>query len=189
VAAYYDLIPTWEEDLTLCGSETILAAQPAPDDPDAGPVPDADVGDRRPVLAIVDSRGRVRSWGALLGAPHWRAGLAICSASIPAEHLAYLDRRKVDVLVAGDDRVDLKAALAALSDRAVTTVRIDAGPTLTTLAVREGLVDEVSLLAHPVLADTGRPFVDELDAAVELRLVASEERAAGLVWLRYAVVR
>ena len=97
MAAYYDLIPTWEEDLTLCGSETILAAQPTPDDPDAG-------------------------------------------------------------------------------------------PTLTALAVREGLVDEVSLLVHSVLAGTGRSFVDELDAAVELRLVASEERAAGLVWLRYSVV-
>jgi 2,5-diamino-6-(ribosylamino)-4(3H)-pyrimidinone 5'-phosphate reductase len=189
VAAYYDLIPTWEEDVTLCGSETILAAAPQLDLPEAPPVPDPDEGDRRPVLAIVDSRGRVRSWGHLLGAPHWRAGLAVCSESTPAEHLAYLDRHNVDVLIAGEDRVDLKAALAALADRGATTVRIDAGPTLTTLAVRTGVVDEVSLLVHPVLAAAGRSFVDELDAAVELRLLASEERAAGLVWLRYAVDR
>jgi 2,5-diamino-6-(ribosylamino)-4(3H)-pyrimidinone 5'-phosphate reductase len=187
VAAYYELIPTWDEDVTLCGSETILAATPEPDPPGAAPAADPDPSNGRPLLAVIDSRGRVRSWGSLIAAGHWRAGLAVCSATTPPEHLQYLGRHKIEALIAGDDRVDLRATLVALADRGAETVRIDAGPTLNGLALRAGVVDELSLLVHPVLAGGGRSFVDRLDAGVSLRLAASEERAGGLLWLRYAV--
>jgi 2,5-diamino-6-(ribosylamino)-4(3H)-pyrimidinone 5'-phosphate reductase len=188
VAAYYELLSTWEEDVTLCGSETILAAAPEADPPDAAPVPDPDPDDGRPLLAVIDSRGRVRSWSGLIAAGHWRAGLAVCSETTPGEHLDYLGRQNVEGLFAGEDRVDLRATLTALADRGAETVRIDAGPTLNGLALRAGVVDELSLLVHPVVAGEGRSFVDRLDAGVSLRLVASEERAGGLLWLRYAPV-
>jgi 2,5-diamino-6-(ribosylamino)-4(3H)-pyrimidinone 5'-phosphate reductase len=187
VGAYYELIPAWDEDVTLCGSETILAAEPEPDPPDAAPLADADPSDRRPLLAVIDSRGRVRSWSRLIASGHWRAALAVCSSTTPADHVDYLGRQNVDTLVAGGDRVDLEATLAALAERGMETVRIDAGPSLNGLALRAGVVDEVSLLVHPAIVGDGRSFVDGLDAAVGLRLVASDERGGGLVWLRYAV--
>jgi 2,5-diamino-6-(ribosylamino)-4(3H)-pyrimidinone 5'-phosphate reductase len=186
IGAYYELIATWDEDVTLCGSETILAAQPEPDALDAAPSPDPDPGDRRPTLAVIDSRGRVRSWGRLIAAGHWRSGIAVCSAATPPEHLAYLGRQNVDAVIAGDDRVDLEATLVALAERGAETIRIDAGPTLNGLALRAGVVDELSLLVHPVIAGSGRWFVDRLDESIKLRLVSSEDRAGGLVWLRYA---
>jgi 2,5-diamino-6-(ribosylamino)-4(3H)-pyrimidinone 5'-phosphate reductase len=186
VGAYYKLIATWDEDVTLCGSETILAAEPEPDPPDAAPAPDPDEGDPRPILAIIDSRGRVRSWSRLLTAGHWRAGLALCSSATRPQHLEYLARRNVDAVVAGDDRIDLEAVLAALARRGAETVRIDAGPTLNGLALRARVVDELSLLVHPVIAGSGNAYADRLDERIKLRLVSGEERAGGLVWLRYA---
>jgi 2,5-diamino-6-(ribosylamino)-4(3H)-pyrimidinone 5'-phosphate reductase len=186
LGAYYELIATWDEDVTLCGSETILAADPEPDAPDAAPAADPDPADGRPTLAVIDSRGRVRSSSRLIAAGHWRAGLAVCSSTTPPEHLEYLRRGNIDVLVAGDDHVDLEATLGALGERGAETVRIDAGPTLNGLALRAGVVDELSLLVHPVLAGEGRLFVDRLDAGLPLRLVSSQDRDGGLVWLRYA---
>jgi 2,5-diamino-6-(ribosylamino)-4(3H)-pyrimidinone 5'-phosphate reductase len=186
VGVYYDLIASWEEDATLCGSETIVAAAPDPDPPDASPVAEPE-DDERPLLAVVDSRGRVRSWSSLLRGGHWSKGLAFCSAATPPEHLEYLARVGVEPAIGGDDRVDLGRALHELADRGIATVRVDAGPTLNGLALRAGLVDEVSLLVHPTIAGEGRPFVDRLETAARLRLIAEEKRGDGLVWLRYRV--
>jgi 2,5-diamino-6-(ribosylamino)-4(3H)-pyrimidinone 5'-phosphate reductase len=185
VAVYYELIGTWNEGATLCGSETILAAEPQPDPTDAAPPESADPDDGRPLLAVVDSRGRVRSWKRLIRAGHWRAGLALCSNSTPAEHLAYLRDQNIAYEIAGSDRVDLGTALAALAERGVECVRIDAGPTLNGLALRAGLVDELSLVVHPVISGEGRPFADGLDAAVAMRRISSEARGE-LLWLRFA---
>jgi 2,5-diamino-6-(ribosylamino)-4(3H)-pyrimidinone 5'-phosphate reductase len=186
VGVYYDLIASWEEDATLCGSETILAAAPDPDPPDASPVAEPE-DDHRPLLAVVDSRGRVRSWSSLLHAGHWSKGLAFCSAMAPPHHLEYLARVGVETAIGGDDRVDLGWALDELAGRGIATVRIDAGPTLNGLALRAGLVDELSLLVHPTIAAEGRPFADRLETAARLGLVAEERRGNGLVWLRYRV--
>jgi 2,5-diamino-6-(ribosylamino)-4(3H)-pyrimidinone 5'-phosphate reductase len=189
VGTYYDTIATWDEDATLCGSETILAAAAEPDAPDAELPTAAEGDDRPPLLAVVDSRGRVRSWSALLSAGRWSTGLALCSATTPPEHLEYLTSAGVDIAVAGNDRVDLERALGELADRGVDTARVDAGPTLNALLWRAGLVDELSVLVHPAIAGAGRPFLDQMDARVSLRLIAEERRGQGLVWLRYAVAR
>jgi 2,5-diamino-6-(ribosylamino)-4(3H)-pyrimidinone 5'-phosphate reductase len=184
VAVYYELIGTWNEGATLCGSETILAAEPQPDPTDAAPE-GADPDDGRPLLAVVDSRGRVRSWKRLIRAGHWRAGLALCSNSTPAEHLAYLRDQNIAYEIVGSDRVDLGTALASLAERGVECVRIDAGPTLNGLVLRAGLVDELSLVVHPVISGEGRPFADGLDSAVGMRRISSEARGE-LLWLRFA---
>jgi 2,5-diamino-6-(ribosylamino)-4(3H)-pyrimidinone 5'-phosphate reductase len=188
VGAYYELIASWDEDATLCGSETILTAASEPDPPGAEPVA-ADPDDRRPLLAVVDSRGRVRSWRALLGAGHWSMGLAFCSTTTPPEHLSYLAGAGVETAIVGDDRIDLDRALEALGDRGAETVRVDAGPTLNGLALRAGLVDELSLLVHPVIAGEGRRYLDRIGGRVPLLLTAEERRSGGLAWLRYAPAR
>src|SRR5215218_10037860 len=80
VSLYYELIATWNEDVTLCGSGTIFTAATEPDPPDAPPAPAPGPGDDRPLLAVIYSLGGVRSWNRLLSAGHWPAGLALCSA-------------------------------------------------------------------------------------------------------------
>ena len=187
VGVYYGLIETWDEDATLSGSETVLAGAPDPDRPYAQPASAPEPDDDRPLLAVVDSRGRVRSWAALLAAGHWSRGLSLCSAATPPHHLEYLKRVGVEAAIHGDDRVDLPRSLAELADRRIATVRVDAGPTLNGLLLRAGLADELSLLLHPAIAGDGRPFLDRLDTAVRLRLIAEERLDDGLVWLRYLV--
>ena len=59
-----------------------------------------------PLLAIPDSRGRLRVWGKLLREPYWRAGVALCSRATPPEYFTYLDGIGVDYIVTGDERVE-----------------------------------------------------------------------------------
>jgi len=194
VGLYYQLGERWQEDATLVGAETLLAAAdeiPAEEEVEQPPP----VAEGRPLLAIVDSRGRLRSWHHWLRLPHWGGGVALCSQATPAEHLAYLDARGIERLVAGDERVDLAAALEWLAERhGVRTVRVDSGGTLNGALLRAGLVDEVSVLVHPALVGGTSPRslfrapdLQDADGVIALALEAVERPKDDIVWLRYRV--
>jgi 2,5-diamino-6-(ribosylamino)-4(3H)-pyrimidinone 5'-phosphate reductase len=89
--------------------------------------------------------------------------------------------------------VDLAAALLALAEQeGARVVRVDSGGTLVGALLREGLLDELSLLVHPCLAGTaGDRRWSGPDPAPPLALErsASEPLDGGLVWLRYRVLR
>jgi 2,5-diamino-6-(ribosylamino)-4(3H)-pyrimidinone 5'-phosphate reductase len=187
---YYALASTWKEDATLCGSGTILAAPEGrvKEKNEDVPVRKVDPKDKRPLLVVADSRGRVRCWGMLLGAGFWRDGIALCSHRTPARHIDYLRRRGVSLIVTGENRVDLKGALASMRTRyKIRTIRVDSGGTLNAALLRDGLVDEVSLLVHPVLAGTAALplFADATPPKGSLKLFHQERLPRGLVWLRY----
>lgn len=187
---YYSLISTWKEDLTLCGSETALRAGFESWENDGRTDPS------RPLLAIVDSRGRFRSWRRAVPSMYWREGVALCSEATPRSYLEYLRREGVEALVAGGDKVDLRAALERLAEeRSVKVVRVDSGGTLNGALLRAGLVSEVSVMVQPQLIGGSSPSSMYLapdlgpgDVPVRTELMASKELGGGSVWLRYRVL-
>jgi 2,5-diamino-6-(ribosylamino)-4(3H)-pyrimidinone 5'-phosphate reductase len=216
IGLFYELAATWHEDATLAGSGTILAAGGAADEqapgqaagtPAAGQPAGEPVGplasqpagkpDRRPVLAVVDSRGQVKGWRTLLASGYWRSGVALCSAATPADHLAWLERNGIERIVTGADRVDLAAALEELAARfGVKTVRVDSGGKLNGELLRLGLVDEISLLVHPYLVGGTGPAsmfratdLRHEIGVLQLELLQSRKVKQGIVWLRYAVTK
>jgi 2,5-diamino-6-(ribosylamino)-4(3H)-pyrimidinone 5'-phosphate reductase len=196
VGVLYDLAGRWHEDCTLVGSGTVLAA-PESAARDNGPWEPqvAFSTDTRPLLAIVDSRGRVRCWKTWLAMPYWRGGVAICSDRTPDEYLQYLAEVGVDFIVAGPKKVDMTAALEELNERyGIQTVRVDSGGILNGVLLRAGLVDEVSILVHPALVGgTSQrcmfraPDLASPEGVIPLALVSAETMGEGLVWLRYKV--
>jgi 2,5-diamino-6-(ribosylamino)-4(3H)-pyrimidinone 5'-phosphate reductase len=202
VGLYYEIAAHWHVDAILSGSETILVglgeleAQPEDSPPD--PPDEAKVGAASgPLMVVVDSRGRIRRWDLLKNQPYWRDVVVLCSSSTPVEYLHHLETRAVDYMVVGEEFVDLRRALDELNERFdVESVRVDSGGTLNGVLLRAGLVDEISLLVHPSLVGgtTPRsvfvaPDLTSPDNVIDLRLTHLEELSAGVVWLRYEVVR
>lgn len=196
MALYYRLIGAFDEQATLVGSDTALygaahegVVEDPPDILSVDPAPK----ENRPLLVVPDSRGRVRVWRWMLSQDYWSAGVALCSATTPEAYLEYLERSRVDRIVAGDDHVDLVAALTILADRyGIERVRCDSGGTLNGVLLRLGLVSEVSLLVAPVLMgdDCSQPFYRGPAAMpargwVEMRLKAREQLDGDRLWLRY----
>jgi 2,5-diamino-6-(ribosylamino)-4(3H)-pyrimidinone 5'-phosphate reductase len=182
IGRFYALAGTWREDVTLAGADTILAQEAAlaAAGPAQRPGPAAD----GPLLAVVDSRARVTAWSALREVGHWRDVLALYCAQTPPRV------GNTPELVTGSDRVDLAAALAELARRGAATVRVDSGGALTGALLAAGLVAEVSLLVHPVLAGPAGDHTwcgSEPPPAGPLDLIAAESQPGGLVWLRYRV--
>jgi riboflavin biosynthesis pyrimidine reductase len=60
-----------------------------------------------------------------------------------------------DVIVAGQDKVDLAGALTALADRGLSLVNCEGGPHLLTQIADAGLLDELTLTVSPTLAGPG----------------------------------
>jgi 2,5-diamino-6-(ribosylamino)-4(3H)-pyrimidinone 5'-phosphate reductase len=199
---FYGIAARLRADAILAGSETILAAFPQDDVPRSDE-DDVDAhSDRRPsrfaqpLLAVVDSRGRIRDWRAIRSEPWWREVVALCSAQTPAAALARLDAHGVDRLVLGHDRVDLRAALETLARRyEVRRVRVESGGVLNGALLRQGLVAEVSLLVEARLigGQSGSSIFRAADTVssaevIELKLFHIEKIEPDTVWLRYQVI-
>lgn len=198
---YYSLAAQWNPDAILFGSGTVLAAvrdNPAlevPPEHEEMFVPPAGQPDPRPLLVIADSRGQVRCWDAIRKWPYMRDVLALCSRATPGDYLEFLKEHHIKTIVAGDERVNMREALEVLNrDYGTKTVRVDSGGTLNSVLLHEGLIHEVSVLIHPVIAG-GRPTPTLCDpeqagiTGLQVPLVhkTTEVLKNGIVWSRYIV--
>lgn len=181
---HYDLLARWNADAHLMDSETLVSASQH--------LPAADPA---PLLVIPDGRGKMRIWGILQQRPIWRGGVALCASSTPQSYADYLRGQGVTQIIAGDDLLDMRTALAELrSQHGIQTVVTNCGGTLNGALLRAGLVNEVSLLLHPCLVGGTTPQscfrAPDLAAAegvIRLNLIAVEPVKDGMIWLRYAV--
>jgi 2,5-diamino-6-(ribosylamino)-4(3H)-pyrimidinone 5'-phosphate reductase len=199
LATYYALAGSWKEDATLAGSDTIAYwdDKVSLEDESAFVEPEFDPKDDRAILAVIDSKGKVRSWHAARASGYWSRFVALCTSSTPKEYLEYLKKRHIDIMIAGKDRVDLKKALEALNRRyGVRRVRVESGGVLNGLLLRAGLVDEVSMVINPELVGGKSPkyffMAEDLkgpEGALKLRLVGVKELKKGTVHLRYKLRR
>jgi 2,5-diamino-6-(ribosylamino)-4(3H)-pyrimidinone 5'-phosphate reductase len=198
LALFYDLAGRYREGATLVGSETVLRSPDArPDDDNTPAIAPAARADARPLLVIPDSKGRVRSWRRLLSSGYWRRGVALVTRQTPPLYLELMKKIGVELIVRGDERVDLPGALFELHERyGVEVVRVDSGGTLNGALLRQSLVDEVSLVVHPALVGGTSPQsmfrapdLEDDERVLLLTLRSVERVGGGAVWLRYEVIR
>jgi riboflavin biosynthesis pyrimidine reductase len=115
--------------------------------------------------------------------------LVTCEAADP-DRRAAVAAAGVDVLVCGQDDVDLPLALDRLAERGIEQVTCEGGPQLLRTALTAGVVDEVDLSIAPALVGGGvrlvgdAPLVDV--TALELRSLLEED---GMLFARYGVRR
>ncbi len=130
-----------------------------------------------PPIAVLTRRLDLDLTSALLTGPAAGARtIVITSAAAPAG-LRKAAAAVADVIVAGDDRVDLRAAVAALADRGHRRLLTEGGPRLLGDLAGAGLLDELCLTVSPLLAGgTGGRI---LDAAGAVALGAAPPVLAG----------
>jgi 2,5-diamino-6-(ribosylamino)-4(3H)-pyrimidinone 5'-phosphate reductase len=195
---YYELAQRFVEDATLAGADTILSAPDEAEEEteeDMAAFAEEPDEDRLPYLVVPDSRGRVRIWHMLRRWPYWGRLIALVSDTTPIDYLEYLGDRNIDFVRKGDDHVDLRGALEELWERYdIRVVRTDSGGTLNGLLLKEGLVDEVSILLNASLVggkDATSLFKPPpgwtKDDVVKMKLTHVEEMDDDTVWVRYDV--
>jgi riboflavin biosynthesis pyrimidine reductase len=118
-------------------------------------------------------------------APDSRTIVITCAASDPA--LRAQAARVADVIVAGDDTVDLTAALDELAGRGLRRVLCEGGPHLFGDLNAAGLADEMCLSLSPVLAGPGALRIIEGTRSAARPLTLRQVLAAddGFLFTRY----
>jgi riboflavin biosynthesis pyrimidine reductase len=114
--------------------------------------------------------------------------LVVTCESAPPERLAAV-ADVAEVLVHGDDEVDLPGAIAALHDRGLRALLCEGGPGLLQALLRDELVDELCLTVSPALAG-GLPLLPvALPRPVPLHLTSLIDGGDGALLCRWALAR
>jgi len=202
---YYTRGFRWHSDAILMGSVTAEAfgpnESPAEQQRDLPALEPAGlppgfaelVGDPRPLLVVPDSGGRLRNWRHARAQPWYGRIVVLVGERTPAEYVEHLDRRGIEHLTAGVERVDLSQALQQLRrEHAVRSIRTDSGGALNGTLLAAGLVDRVAVIIAPRIgrdpeAQTLVRLPGSLADAPALRLVESEVLDDGALWLVYDV--
>ncbi|MBM4258876.1 MAG: RibD family protein [Deltaproteobacteria bacterium] len=124
--------------------------------------------------------------------------ITVLTEQASSEYLAFLQSQQVSYLCAGKDTLDLSTALDKLATTfQIKTLLLEGGGKINGTMLHAGLIDELSLLVAPIadgsmgtptLFDTLNP-ASSPHAPVRLTLQAMEQRADGIVWLRYRCER
>ena len=108
-----------------------------------------------PPIAVVTRSLELDPAGPLLtGAPAHSRTIVITTQAAPARRKADL-ASDAEVIIAGQDHVDLSAAIGALAAAGYRRILTEGGPHLLGEIAGAGLIDELCLTVSPLLAGTG----------------------------------
>lgn len=194
LGAHYGVLGELQCDAHLVGSETMRTGLTleGPVPPDPGPVVDRPPTGREgaPYWFLVDSRGALPAdLHAVRAFPGLRDVVVLIAGVTPAAYREYLAERGYPWLECGGERVDLSQALRAIHQRyGIRRMHVDAGPVLTSALWDAGLVDEVSLIVHPLVVGAGaRHLFGEAHHMRHLQASSHQCLPGGLVHDRYLV--
>ena len=187
---YYRIIQGWQVDAMISGSNTMQVAEMAMDE-EIEKLEDQ-------YLVVVDSRGKIDNWDVIKRQAYWNdTPIVLCSERTPQVYLDRLAENGINALIHGEDRVDLRAALGELQARYdINSVRVDSGGGLAGALLRQGLVDEVSVIISPQL--TGgispksifvAPDLSSMEGVIDLQLIRHEVLDENYVHLYYRVIK
>ncbi len=144
-------------------------------------------GRELPAAVVVVSRSLDLDFAAPLFARARTPTVVLTCRSAPAERLR-LAEAAGRVVVAGDERVDLRAGITRLrQDFGMTHLLCEGGPLLNTEVLGDGLTDELCLtLAPALIGGSGPRIVARFRGKIGLELVSVMEDA-GELYLRYRV--
>jgi 5-amino-6-(5-phosphoribosylamino)uracil reductase len=117
--------------------------------------------------------------------------IVLTTEAAPKSRREDLERAGADVVIAGEERVDLEQALDALDERGLRRVCCEGGPHLFSGLIADDLVDQLCLTVAPLLAGAGAPRIAEgvqQEAPRRMRL-ASVLTEDGYLMLRYRKIK
>ena len=123
---------------------------------------------RQPLRVVLDSRARTRSSSRVVG--HDGRVLILTTAAAPPEHIRQLKEVGAEVLTcptSANGRIDIDAALDVLGARRLSTVLLEAGPTLTRAFLAAGAIDSLSVFVAPWTMGPGISAPADVDTLLD----------------------
>jgi riboflavin biosynthesis pyrimidine reductase len=137
---------------------------------------------------VFDGRGRIE-WGQSEGL------LVVTREDVSPAYLDQLSRKRIrHIRVSGEEHIDLETALARLYEQGFRRLGLSGGGTLNGAFLRQGLIDEISIVYAPVaIGGKTTPTVFDGDDLADpammtgLDLIQTKPLSSQLVWAHYRV--
>lgn len=153
-------------DAVLVGSGTILSDDPL--------LTVRDVQGRNPRRVVVDRRGRTPRTSRVVQTAHETPTIVYTSEQASQQWMSDLRSAGVDVVDPSQaSATNLQSVLTDLGQRSVTSVLCEAGPTLTTSIIRDGLANELRVHVSPAILGNGTYWHPQ-DLQATFRLIATQ---------------
>ena len=192
---HYHLASSYKSDAHLIGSNTIktgidLYGSSPPEEKKDFRKPDRDKN--LPYWIIIDTKGTLQN------KLHEVRRFELCkdivvliSNKTPDSFINYLKLRKYFFHKVGNEHVDLQKSCQLLYKKYnVKTILTDCGRILSNLLLNHDIVDEISLLFHPVIVgDKSYNIFNNINKKIELKQLKNEILNEKYIWLVYKVIR
>jgi len=191
---HYKIAGEYKPDAHLIGSETIIKGnemfgEGIPDEaPSDFEKPDRDKS--LPLWVIVDSGGKLKGMlHTCRRFEYCRDVIILVSETTPSDYLEHLKERCYTYIITGKEKVDLKLAIDRLGKNfEIRRILTDTGRVLGNLLPNLGLVNEISLLIHPlIVGESCYPMFSEIKGNISLKLKKSEQFENGCIWAVYNI--
>jgi riboflavin biosynthesis pyrimidine reductase len=143
-----------------------------------------------PMPVAVVTRSCLLDWEAPFFTAPMAKPIVVTVSNAPADNVERAGR-VADVVIAGEDDVDLRRAVVALGERGANRVLAEGGPTLNGQLAAADLLDEVCLTVSPKIVSGGSKRIvtgTDLPEPIDMTLRSLCE-ADGLLFLRYRAAR
>ena len=106
---------------------------------------------KNPVRIILDSQGNISSKSKILQTSNEVPTIIAVSKKITKSNLKKLYKFPVDVIITGENSVNIKSLLKKLSDKKITTILVEGGGTINWEFIKQNLFDELIITLSPFL--------------------------------------
>jgi len=106
---------------------------------------------KNPVRIILDSQGNISSKSKILQTSNEVSTIIAVSKKITKSNLEKLYKFPVEVIITGENFVNIKSLLKKLSDKKISTILVEGGGTINWEFIKQNLFDELIITLSPFL--------------------------------------
>lgn len=106
---------------------------------------------KNPIRIVIDSLGQIPTNSKIIQSSHQIPTIIAVSKKISKRNLTRLKKFPVDIVIAGQNKIELKKLLRFLHRKKIKTILLEGGGTTNWDFVNQGLVDEVIVTITPYL--------------------------------------
>jgi 2,5-diamino-6-(ribosylamino)-4(3H)-pyrimidinone 5'-phosphate reductase len=191
---HYQIAGKYIPDAHLIGSNTIktgigLYGSAPPEEKKDFIKPSRD--EKLPYWVIIDTKGTLQDLlHEVRRFEFCKDVVVLISKETSENYIKYLKERDYDFHIVGKEHVNLNKSLELLLKKyKIKTILTDCGRVLGNLLFNQDLVDEISLLIHPVIVgDKSYNIFNNIDKKTQLKLLKNEILNEDYIWLVYKVM-
>ena len=106
---------------------------------------------KNPVRIILDSKGEISSKSKILQTSSTVPTIIAVSKKISKSNLQKLKKFPIEIIITGENSVNIKSLLKTLSDRRISTILVEGGGTVNWEFIKQNLFNELILTISPFL--------------------------------------